>query len=102
MTNQIYVIEPYREGVWKFTDRAVGLVGEPFVGSTNEMIDFLVRDIPNAKSGFRLLFSGDPFFNYQQKARRLRDDGARRKGRPFFRGCAPKDSIATAGPEPSS
>ena len=31
------------------------------------MIDFLVKDIPNARSGFRLLFSAAPFPGYHRK-----------------------------------
>jgi len=31
------------------------------------VIDFLVKDIPNARSGFRLLFSSSPFPGYQKR-----------------------------------
>jgi hypothetical protein len=75
MNNQICVIQPYRKaGGWAFDDFDVGLVAEPFVCGTNEMIDFLVRDIPKADAGFRLLFSANPFSGYQQVARRLRPE----------------------------
>ena len=56
--NSIHVIWPYNvQGIWAFDDRAKGLVREPFVGAINPMIDKLVADIPDAKVGFRLLFS---------------------------------------------
>ena len=32
-----------------------------------EMIDFLVKDIPNARKGFRMFFSAAPFPGYQKK-----------------------------------
>jgi hypothetical protein len=34
---------------------------------TLDWIDFLVRDIPNARSGFRLLFSAAPFPGYRKR-----------------------------------
>ena len=56
--NSVHVIWPYRvQGIWAFDDKAKGLVREPFVGAINPMIDKLVADIPDAKVGFRLLFS---------------------------------------------
>jgi hypothetical protein len=50
-----------------FDDAAVGLAQEPFVSGVPEMIDVLVKDIPRAKSGFRLLFSAAPFPGYQKR-----------------------------------
>ena len=44
-----------------FDDERVGLVQEPFVSGIPEMIDDVVRQIPNADRGFRLLFSARPF-----------------------------------------
>ena len=70
MANQIMVIAPYWVddlGAWVFDDPKVGLKQEPFVNGIPEMIDFLVRDIPDAKSGFRMLFSANPFPGYQRK-----------------------------------
>ena len=73
MTNQILVIAPYwLAGTWVFDDEAVELMQEPFVSGVPEMIDDLVVDIPNAKDGFRLLFSSQPFPGYQRKMTRLR------------------------------
>jgi uncharacterized protein DUF6717 len=66
MNNSIFVIRPYRHhGVWVFDDERVGLVREPFVGETNEIIDRLSKAIPNAKKGFRLTFSALPFPFYE-------------------------------------
>ena len=56
--NSLMVISPYYDnGTWVFDDPRVGLVREPFVAGVPEMIDVLVADVPNAKDGFRLLFS---------------------------------------------
>ena len=77
MANQILVIAPYwleSAGTWVFDDDAVDLVQEPFVSGIPEMIDELVADIPNAKRGFRLLFSASPFPGYQRKLTRLREE----------------------------
>ncbi len=74
--NSIMVIAPYRyQGTWVFDDRTAGLVKEPFVAGVPEMIDVLVKDIPNADSGFRLLFSSQPFPGHQKVLRWLRGDG---------------------------
>jgi hypothetical protein len=70
MPNQIMVIAPYwleDVGAWVFDDPAVGLAQEPFVSGVPEMIDYLVRDIPNARKGFRLTFSASPFPGYQKR-----------------------------------
>jgi len=70
MSNQIMVIAPYwvdELGTWVFDDPKAGLQQEPFVSGVPEMIDFLVQDIVNAKSGFRMLFSAAPFPGYQRK-----------------------------------
>jgi hypothetical protein len=67
-TNAIMAIQPYRHaGTWVFDDPMVGLVQEPFVAGVPEMIDNLVRDIPGASTGFRLLFSASPFPGYTVK-----------------------------------
>ncbi len=55
--NAIMVIAPYRHaGTWVFDDPRTKLVREPFVAGVPEMIDVLVKDIPEASDGFRLLF----------------------------------------------
>ncbi|WP_428307238.1 DUF6717 family protein [Lacipirellula sp.] len=73
--NSILVIAPYMyEGTWVFDDSRFGLVREPFVGGVPEMIDHLVADIPNAKDGFRLTFSAQPFPEYERKLTWTRGD----------------------------
>jgi len=68
MNNAIMVIAPYwYEGTWVFDDPTVGLVREPFVSGVPEMIDVLVQDIPDARRGFRLIFSASPFAGYQKE-----------------------------------
>jgi len=61
-------------GTWVFDDPGAGLCQEPFVSGTPEMIDFLVKDIANARSGFRLLFSAAPFFGYQKRLEWKREE----------------------------
>lgn len=66
--NSLMVISPYRHaGTWVFDDPSVGLRQEPFVAGIPEMIDAMVRDIPNAEKGFRLIFSTRPFPGCTQK-----------------------------------
>lgn len=73
--NALILIMPYRHaGTWVFDDPSAGLVREPFVAGVPEMIDVLVRDIPGATNGFRLLFSAQPFPGYQKKLTWLRGD----------------------------
>jgi len=70
MTNQIMVIAPYwlpEVNAWVFDDENAGLTQEPFVSGVPEMIDHLVKDIPNARSGFRLLFSASYFPGFQKR-----------------------------------
>ncbi len=73
--NTLMVVAPYRHaGTWVFDDAATHLVREPFVSGVPEMIDVLVRDIPSATNGFRLLFSAQPFPGFQRKLTWLRGD----------------------------
>jgi hypothetical protein len=46
------------------------------VAGVPEMIDHLVRDIPGATNGFRMLFSIQAFPGYQQKLTWVRPEGA--------------------------
>ncbi|MGE5608786.1 MAG: DUF6717 family protein [Bacillota bacterium] len=66
--NSLMVIAPYwYEGTWVFDDPKMGLVREPFVRGVPEMINVLVSDILDAKSGFRMTFSAKPFPGWQKK-----------------------------------
>jgi len=75
-SNSLMIIKPYKySGTWVFDDQNVGLIREPFVAGTPEMIDKLVENIPNASDGFRLLFSTQPFPQHDLKLKWLRADG---------------------------
>ncbi len=75
MSNQIQVISPYwLHGTWVFDDPATDLVQEPFVSGVPEMIDDLVADIPDARSGFRLLFSSQPFPGFRMRLEWVREE----------------------------
>jgi hypothetical protein len=64
--NSIIAIHPYKcGGLWMFDDPRVGLIQEPFVSGADKIIDEAVAGIPNAESGFTLLFSAMPFPGYQ-------------------------------------
>jgi hypothetical protein len=73
--NQLFVIFPYADrGTWMFDDLSVGLVREPFVSGIPEMIDLLVKEIPDARKGFKLLFSAQPFPGCQVQVDRIREE----------------------------
>lgn len=66
--NSILVLTLYRDsGTWVFDDPTTNLEKEPFVAGIPEIIDKLVKDIPNADKGFRLLFSASPFPDHSLK-----------------------------------
>ena len=50
-----------------FDDPYRGFIREPFIMGFPEMIDELVKDIPDAQKGFRLLFSAAAFEGYTTK-----------------------------------
>jgi hypothetical protein len=71
--NSLIVIAPYwYGGTWVFDDAKAGLRREPFVAGVPGMINVLVKDIPNAKDGFRLTFSSKPFPGFQKTLRWVR------------------------------
>lgn len=75
MTNAMMVIFPYKyEDTWVFDDQRVGLIKEPFVSGIPQMIEVLVKEIPNAEKGFRLLFSSNPFPAYQAELNWLKEE----------------------------
>jgi hypothetical protein len=64
--NIINVIQPYwHAGMWVFDDPRVGLSREPFVGGADTMIDRVTAEIPNARTGFTMVFSAIPFPDHQ-------------------------------------
>ena len=93
MANALMAIEPYwHEGTWVFDDVSMGLEKEPIEGrfegemaaimelvgvtgtGLSKMIDYLVKDIPDARSGFILLFSSQPFVGYQVELTRVEEE----------------------------
>jgi len=63
--NSLFAIAPYRfEGMWVFDDPRVDLYQEPFVSGADDIIDVLTAGIPSAASGFKLIFSPQPFPDY--------------------------------------
>jgi hypothetical protein len=93
MANVLMVIEPYwYQDTWVFDDASKGLDREPLEGrfegelaeimelagitgtGLSEMVNYLVKDIPNARSGFVLLFSSQAFAGYQVELTQLREE----------------------------
>ena len=75
MTNEMLVIAPYWDEwkqTWVYDD--MGRIQEPFVNGVPAMIDHLVRDIPNARNGFRLVFAAQPFPSFQQRLEWVRTE----------------------------
>jgi hypothetical protein len=73
-----HTILPYRHPLhrmWVFDDARVGLNAEPFIAGADTIIDNLVKNIPDAESGFRLLFSAEPFEEFTHELTWLRTDG---------------------------
>jgi hypothetical protein len=89
MANVLMVIEPYGyQDTWVFDDASKGLEKEPLDGirgeleaaerwlaGTSGMIDYLVKDIPNARQGFTLLCSSQPLAEYQVELKLEGKDG---------------------------
>lgn len=75
MVNAIFIIKPYwYNGTWVFDDNERGILKEPFVSGAPEIINWMVREIPRAKKGFKLLFSDAPFPGYQLKLDWLKEE----------------------------
>ena len=73
--NALSVIQPYKHlGMWVFDDPRVGLVQEPFVSGADLIIDEMVRGLPGADAGFRLIFSPTPFPGHTLHLRRVRPE----------------------------
>lgn len=67
--NSIFVLFPVRNfGIWSFDDNQRGLVSEPFVGQTNDLIDQMAEESGhNVVDGLQiaLLFSHIEFPDHQ-------------------------------------
>jgi hypothetical protein len=73
--NALRVIHPYKhEGIWVFDDARAGLVQEPFVSGADTIIDRMVAGIPDADTGFSLVFSAAPFPGYQARLEWKREE----------------------------
>ncbi len=57
-----------------FDDESKELDKEPFVFGADDIIDIMVADLPNADSGFKLLFSHGPFPAYQAHGEWVREE----------------------------
>ena len=63
--NSLFAIAPYKfDEMWVFDDPSVGLRQEPFVSGADDILDILTEKLPNAESGFKLIFSPQPFPGY--------------------------------------
>lgn len=73
--NVIRAIHPYKwQGLWVFDDADVGLVKEPFVSGADEVMDILTAALPEAETGFTLLFSDRPFPGHHAVFERRREE----------------------------
>ncbi|MDJ1184637.1 antibiotic biosynthesis monooxygenase [Roseofilum sp. BLCC_M143] len=73
--NAICIIHPYKlDEMWVFDDERVGLIQEPFVAGADTIIETMVQQLPNAESGFTLLFSSHAFPGYQLQLNRQRKE----------------------------
>jgi len=93
MANVVNVIQPYWcANCWVFDDASKGLGKESLEGrfeadlreirvlarliggGVTKMIDYLVKDIPDAREGFILLFSSQPFAGYQVELNKIAEE----------------------------
>jgi hypothetical protein len=93
MSNVLNVVHPYwYAGCWVFGDASKGLEKESLEGrfeaelreimvlarlvggGVTKMMDYLVKDIPNAREGFTLLFSSQPFAGYRVELSRIAEE----------------------------
>jgi hypothetical protein len=73
--NALFAIAPYKhQGFWVFDDPAVGLKQEPFISGADRVLDVLTESIPQAESGFKLVFSGQPFPGFGARFVRSRSE----------------------------
>lgn len=74
--NSINIITPYRfNGTWVFDDERHGLHREPFVAGADTFLDYLTTNIPNARKGFNLVFSSQPFPDYTLNVKWVKSGG---------------------------
>lgn len=74
--NSTMALMPYwYNGTWVFDDERANLSREAFVAGIPDMINHITKDIPNARKGFRLLFSSKEFPGYQIRLTWVRKEG---------------------------
>ena len=104
MANVLNVIQPYwYANCWVFDDASEGLEKESLEGrfeaelreirvlarliggGVTKMVDYLVKDIPDAREGFILLFSSQPFAGYRVELNRIAEEngGCLYRGRNY-------------------
>jgi hypothetical protein len=72
--NSIHVIQPYwHHGTWVFDDDRHGLSREPFVAGADTIISKMVEAVPNARTGFKLIFAEFAFPGAQLGVTRTSD-----------------------------
>jgi hypothetical protein len=93
VANVLNVIKPYwHANCWVFDDASKGLEEESLEGrfeaelreirvlarliggGVTKMIDYLVKDMPDAREGFILLFSSQPFAGYRVELDRIAEE----------------------------
>ena len=73
--NSLFTIHPYKHsGLWVFDDPAVGLEREPFVSGADTIIDRFAENIPDAESGFNVIFSAVGFPGHDAEFVWLREE----------------------------
>lgn len=70
-----YRIRPFKkDGMWMFTDIGVNLENEPLVQGIDAMIEELTASIPDAETGFEMVFADEPFAGAQVSLEWIRAD----------------------------
>ena len=73
--NSIMLLRPYAIGPnWAFDDPAAGLKREALIAGVPEILNELSKSIPNARAGFLLTFSAEPFPTAQLQLTLVRPD----------------------------
>lgn len=73
--NSLFAIAPYKfQNMWVFDDPSVGLRQEPFVAGADMIIDVLTEDLPDARAGFKLVFSSEAFPGYSARFVKTRQE----------------------------
>ena len=76
--NSLFTIRPYKHaGLWVFDDPSVGLEREPFVSGADSIIDRFAEQIPDAASGFNVIFSAVAFPGSRRRVRMASRRGRR-------------------------